>query len=122
MQNHGVSWYGSRKSATGSKFNMASIITVGGKWRAQVRRKGHPVYTKTFRTATLASAWATRVEEQIDAGRSPDVSIVGSVYTVGEAIDAYRKLRATNRPVADDRDRKSTRLNSSHHSISYAVF
>lgn len=81
---------------------MASIIKIAGKWRAQVRRKGHPVYTKTFRTAVQASSWAAHVEQQIDAGRSPDTAVVGNVYTVAEAIDDYRRLRASNRPIADD--------------------
>lgn len=49
---------------------MASIIPVGDKWRAQVRRKGHPVHTKTFDTKILAQKWATRIEAEIDAGRT----------------------------------------------------
>ncbi len=49
---------------------MASIIQVGDKWRAQVRRKGHPTHTKTFDTKILAQKWATRIESEIDAGRT----------------------------------------------------
>jgi len=36
---------------------MASIIQIGGNWRAQVRRKGHKTITKTFPTKKGAEAW-----------------------------------------------------------------
>src|SRR5690348_17562243 len=37
-------------------------------------------------------------------------------------IDQILKMKLGNAPAADRQDRKSTRLNSSHPSISYAVF
>lgn len=49
---------------------MASIIKVGDKWRAQVRRKGHAVQTKTFGSRILAERWARQVEGDIEAGRA----------------------------------------------------
>ena len=49
---------------------MASIIRVGEKWRAQVRRKGFPARTETFPTKILAEKWARAVEADIDAGRA----------------------------------------------------
>jgi len=48
---------------------MASILKVGEKWRALIRRKGHPVYCKTFRVKTQAEAWARSVEGDIDCGK-----------------------------------------------------
>jgi len=62
---------------------MASIIQVGGKWRAQVRRKGYPPKTQTFPSKVLADRWARQVESEIDAGRAgqlaPDHVTVGSL-------------------------------------------
>ncbi len=46
---------------------MASIIQVGNKWRAQVRRKGSPPHTKTFQDHHQADAWATAIEESLSA-------------------------------------------------------
>jgi len=39
-----------------------------GYWQAKVRRKGHPVESKTFRTKTEAEAWARQVEAAIERG------------------------------------------------------
>lgn len=66
---------------------MASIIQVGEKWRAQVRRAGHPVHTKTFKTKILADKWATRIEAEIDAGRTGIA--LPSKDKLGPIIDRY---------------------------------
>lgn len=76
---------------------MSSIIQINGKWRAQVRRKGHKPITKTHRTKTAAEAWARQIEAQLDAG----VSLAPAV-TVGSLIASYRKLRDVARPIRDD--------------------
>jgi len=82
---------------------MASIIQIKGRWRAQVRRKGHPAYTETFATKAEAERWARNVEAQIDAGRRPEGRVVmGHAYLLREVIQDYRRLRASSRPVADD--------------------
>jgi integrase len=67
---------------------VASFIKISGNWRAQVRRRGQPVQTKTFPTKALALKWATQVEADIDAGRATTVPQV-SRDTVGELIDRY---------------------------------
>ena len=66
---------------------MGSIIAIGDKWRAQVRRKGHAAQTKTFTKKILAERWITRVESEIDAGRT-GVSVPGK-ETLGSLIDRY---------------------------------
>lgn len=66
---------------------MASIIQVGDKWRAQVRRKGFPPKTKTFGTKILAEKWARQVEQEIDHGRAGQLA--PSHVTVGSLIDRY---------------------------------
>jgi len=66
---------------------MASIIKVGAKWRAQVRRKGFPARTETFPTKILAEKWARGVEADIDAGRAGMAPKHGP--TVGNLIERY---------------------------------
>lgn len=81
---------------------MASVLKIGDKWRAQVRRKGHGVYTRTFRTKTEASAWAAAIEREIDQGLMPSPrAVAGARFTVGDALAQYCGLRESARPVAD---------------------
>lgn len=81
---------------------MASIIQVGGKWRALIRRKGHPSYCQTFPTKALAQAWARGIESDIDRGQvlAPK-TVLGRVVLVSDLIETYRKLREKSRPIAD---------------------
>lgn len=81
---------------------MASIIKVGERWRAQVRRKGHPALCKTFRVRAQAEAWARQVEADIDRGRSPSPqAVLGRALLLGDVLEAYRDLRARARPISD---------------------
>lgn len=76
---------------------MPSIIQLNGKWRAQVRRKGHKTITKTHATKAEAAAWARKIETQLDLGRP-----MAPAVTVGDLVECYRKLRAVARPIRDD--------------------
>src|SRR5574338_496668 len=69
---------------------MASIIKIGDRWRAQVRRKGHKPITKTHPTKAAAQAWARQMEGDIESGR--DVA-PASATTVAMMIQRYRELR-----------------------------
>ena len=69
---------------------MASIIKIGDKWRAQVRRKDHSPQTKTFRTQKEAREWATALESRIDANAVPKAA---ALLKVGDLIREYRKMR-----------------------------
>lgn len=82
---------------------MASIIQINGRWRALIRRKGHPSYCQTFPTKAMAQAWARGIETDIDRGQvlAPR-TVVGRVVLVSDLIDAYRKLREKKRPIRDD--------------------
>lgn len=51
---------------------MASIIKVGNKWRAQVRRAGHKAITLSFDSKATAEKWARKIEQEIDADRYHD--------------------------------------------------
>lgn len=39
-----------------------------GWWQAKIRRKGHPVQSKTFETRKEAEAWARAIESEMDRG------------------------------------------------------
>ena len=81
---------------------MASIIKVGDKWRAQVRRKGAPVYCRTFAVKARAEAWARQVEADIDRGRAPEpATVLGRQLLLRDVIAAYRALRERARPISD---------------------
>jgi integrase len=81
---------------------MASILQVGGKWRALVRRKGHPSYCQTFPNKAQAQAWARGVEAEIDRGQPvAPKAVFGRVVLVSDLIQTYRKLREKSRPIDD---------------------
>jgi len=82
---------------------MASIIRVGEKWRAQVRRKGFPPQTQTFPTKILAEKWARKIETEYDHARAGVLG--GGKVTVGALIHRYTeevgKLKPFGRNKAD---------------------
>lgn len=81
---------------------MASIIQIGGKWRALIRRKGHPSYCQTFPNKAQAQAWARGIEADIDRGHAlAPATVMGRVVLVSDLIATYRKLREKSRPLAD---------------------
>jgi len=48
---------------------MASILKLdSGRWRAQVRKRGAPSQSKTFRTKAMAERWAREREQEVDLG------------------------------------------------------
>lgn len=70
---------------------MASVIQIGDRWRAQVRRRNHKPQTRTFATKKAAVEWARAVEAAIDAGNAPKAP---AVVRLGYLIREYRRLRA----------------------------
>jgi integrase len=81
---------------------MASIIQVGGKWRAQVRRKGYPPRTQTFGTKVLAEKWARQVESEIDTGRAGQLA--PDHVTVGALITRYTEEIGAVKPFGRNKD------------------
>src|SRR5689334_23738832 len=73
-------------------------------------------YTTLFR-----SRHATRLQRR-ERGRDPRGLRDGDGADVAPAVARPRRAGRERVPLAGARDRKSTRLNSSHSSISYAVF
>ena len=75
---------------------MASILQIGGRWRALIRRKGHPSACKTFDSKREAEAWARKIETGIDAG----TPVASDDLTVAELLTEYRRTRLEiGRPV-----------------------
>src|SRR5207248_9338949 len=77
-------------------------------------------YTTLFRSGRLAQRVGQGLKIAGDGHRVKPHLIVGGVGAVGHAphLEHATQRGWVNRP----RDRKSTRLNSSHRTISYAVF
>src|SRR5687768_17993995 len=72
-------------------------------------------YTTLFRSPQVAS-WADhhfRTSKRVSDGRT---------YVSLQALEGDERVEEVARMLAGERDRKSTRLNSSHGYISYAVF
>ncbi|UXC34765.1 site-specific integrase [Cupriavidus gilardii] len=76
---------------------MASIIKIGNKWRAQVRRKGHPPVTRTFDKKSLAERWALQVEGEIRGGAFADERKLAE-FTIGALIERYEEEVGKLRP------------------------
>lgn len=76
---------------------MATITKISGKWRAQIRKRGHRPISRYFATSSAARAWADEVESAIAAGRSPTSP---GALRVADAIRGYFQMRAkAGRPV-----------------------
>lgn len=80
-----------------TEIRMASVIKIGCKWRAQVRRKGFPTETKTFDVKAQANAWATKVEADMAASKHQDTRIIAN-KTLADLIDRYQEEIGAVRP------------------------
>ncbi|WP_020206103.1 site-specific integrase [Cupriavidus sp. WS] len=77
---------------------MASIIKIGDKWRAQIRRKGHPTITRTFDKKALAERWAQQVEIDVRNGGFADDRRLAQ-FTIGALITKYEEEVGKLRPI-----------------------
>jgi len=64
---------------------MATFQKRGAKWRAIVRKKGHPAQSKTFSTKARAQAWAKQLEGQLEDAEAG----IRPTLTLGEILDAH---------------------------------
>ncbi|MEM9670683.1 MAG: hypothetical protein AAF950_17335 [Pseudomonadota bacterium] len=67
---------------------MASIYKHKNGWRAQVRRQGLPIKTKSFRSKQEAERWAYRVETAVTQDGFLDLEEAKRT-TLAEALDRY---------------------------------
>lgn len=69
---------------------MATFTNRGNlQWRAQIRRKGYPVTSKTFESKADAQKWARQVENEMDKGIFVSRTEAENT-TLGEAIDRFK--------------------------------
>lgn len=77
---------------------MASVSFVRGKYRALIRRKGHPDQSRSFSTKDEAERWARGIEHSLDAGARQPVG--GKGPAIDTLIRAYRQARLdAGRPI-----------------------
>lgn len=67
---------------------MATFQNRNGRWRAIVRKKGHPAQSATFRTKGQAQRWAKEVEDMMSSGALARQNTLEGV-TVARALDAH---------------------------------
>src|SRR5687768_17806093 len=84
-------------------------------------RRSSDLYLREEIRAQANEALGREVIHKIEVGIGPKRTETGPARS-GEASATPASKVAPDRPRADDPDRKSTRLNSSHGYISYAVF
>lgn len=76
--------------ATTKGATVASILKIGDKWRAQIRRKGHAPITQTFDKQAHAKAWAARIEEEMRAGSFNDERRLADI-TIDDVLKRYEE-------------------------------
>ena len=89
---------------------MASVREKGPyQWQAQIRRKGWPNQTATFRTKKEAEAWARKIESDMDRGVFVDRT-AGCKTSFGDLIELYLRNVTANRPGEESRVAEASRL------------
>jgi hypothetical protein len=74
---------------TRRRHGTATIRKRGTKWRAQVRRQGHPAVTRSFLLKADAEAWARQKEAELEQGELPvDRGALRSL-TLGALLERY---------------------------------
>lgn len=75
---------------------MATIRSRSNRWQAIVKRKGHPILTKTFDLKKEAEKWARQQELLMDSGRWVDQSEAEQT-TLKALLDRYAKEVSTTK-------------------------
>lgn len=82
---------------------MATIRKRGKSWQAQVRRKGHGSFSKSFHTKTDAQTWARLMEVKADQRELPKACELKTLKhtTLGELVQRYRDTITPRKRGAD---------------------
>lgn len=90
---------------------MATITkTKNGEYRVQVRLKGHPSQSATFRTKAQAVAWATKTEDELRSGRFKDTTLAGKTSIV-DVLERYRvSVTPKKAPSAKSREESKIKI------------
>lgn len=97
---HLITLWGCAQSA-----RMATIRKERGKWRAEVRMKGAPRLSKTFRTRAAAADWARTTEDQIRRGLYIDRSAAERMTVDDMFKDYERDITPRKKSAAKERSR-----------------
>lgn len=73
---------------------MASIYKRGDKWRAQIRRAGHPTVSESFETKADAQKWVRQKDYEIDQMRRVPVGLRTNVAALVDAYLAEMKIKS----------------------------
>ncbi len=57
-------------------------------WQGQVRKKGHPLQSRTFETKAAAEAWARAIEREMDQGLFVS-RVEAETTTLAELLERY---------------------------------
>lgn len=79
---------------------MASFRFRGGRWEAQVRRRGRPTLSRTFKAKIDADAWASQIESEIARGVYRDRS-QAERYSLGDILTRYGEEVSPHKKSAD---------------------
>lgn len=104
---------------------MATIRNKGpSQWHVQIRKKGYPTQTRTFRSKRDAQNWANEIETEMYHGRFHNQRNYHRT-TLGELINVYMLEISDQRPSKDSRISERLRLErflkSEHSLCSYDV-
>lgn len=80
---------------------MAAIWRRGDNWRAEIRRRGYPLVTRTFDTKAQAEAWARRAETEMDRGCFVDRT-EAERNTLGDLLKRYAEEISPQKKGGDD--------------------
>ncbi len=76
---------------------MASIVAIGRRWRAQVRRAGSKSISRSFATRREAQVWARAIEREADRG----LRVAGGQAGIVRLLEHYAAARdEAGRPIA----------------------
>jgi len=93
-------------------------------WHVQIRRKGWPSQSSTFRTKKDAQAWARKIETDIDRGILIDQEAAQQT-TFGDLIDIFLRevtpFRTNEKSMISERNRLQRVLREERELCSYAV-
>lgn len=88
---------------------MASITKYQGGWKCQVRKKGYPSQTKTFKSKADAAAWGNEVESSMDRQMYIPPDAATQSMTVTKLLDKYVKEESKRKASeSDDKQRAET--------------
>ena len=73
---------------------MATIYKRARRWKAVVRRTGHPTMVKSFVTKADAAAWARECESRLDRGLTDNMVLASRTY-MRDLFDRYGKETAS---------------------------